>query len=286
MEIIIGKNSGFCNGVRYTVEEAKKSLQDGDKIYCLGEIVHNERVVKELEEKGMIIIHDIDEAPDFSKVIIRAHGDVKDTYDKAKEKHLQLIDLTCGKIKIIKDKVIQKSKDHYIVIIGKKNHPESLGIFSFAGDYAFIVEDFEDIEKCIESVRGSSHSSIFIVSQTTFNGEKFDLLVDEIKKFSDFEIEVDKSICNATSNRQKETDELSKKVDIMIIVGGKDSSNTKELEVLSRKNLDRVYLVQDYHDLEEISICENDKIGIMAGASTPEVVVSEIVEYLNSLSDK
>ena len=283
MNIIIGKNSGFCNGVSYTISEANKCLEDGKDIYCLGEIVHNERVVQELEEKGMKVIHDINEAPDYSKVIIRAHGELKDTYDRAREKHIDLIDLTCGKIKVIKDKVCHKTMDHYVIIIGKKNHPESLGVLSFAGDYSSIVEGVEDILFCMDKVKESGLKKIFVVSQTTFNQEKFDLLVDRIKELTNLEVIVDKSICNATSNRQKETDELSQRVDIMIIVGGRNSSNTKELEVISRKNVDTVYLVQDFHDLENIEISKNCVIGIMAGASTPDVVVSEIVQYLNGL---
>ena len=282
MEIIIGKYSGFCNGVKYTVDEANKAV-DKDKIYSIGEIVHNERVIATLENKGMIIVNSIDEVPVGSNVIIRAHGELKSTYDKAKEKDISLLDLTCGKIKAIRVKISKKMNDHFIIIIGKKNHPESLGVQSFSGNDSFILEQEEDISNLIKKYKDSTKEKIYIVSQTTFNSNKFDLLVSEIKRNINSEITVDKTICDATSNRQKETDELSRNVDIMIIVGGKNSSNTKELEVISKNNCKKVYLIQDASDLKNKKIPINSKIGIMAGASTPQIVVDEIIDYLKSL---
>ena len=283
MKIKIGKYSGFCNGVKFTVEQANKAVESNDNIYCLGEIVHNERVIEDLEKKGMKTIHSIEEAEDNSKVIIRAHGEIKETYDKAEEKKIELLDLTCGKIKAIRTKIRQKKEEFFVIIIGKKNHPETLGVQSFAGEHSYVLENIEDIEECNELYKESHKKKVYVVSQTTFNSEKFDTLVEQIKKTLKGEIIVDKTIGDATSNRQEETDSLSKKVDIMIIVGGKNSSNTKELEVISKKNCDKVYLVQDVEDLKEETIPANSIVGIMAGASTPEVVVDEIVDYLNSL---
>ena len=283
MEIIVGKTSGFCNGVRYTVEKANEEIDNNNEIYCLGQIVHNERVIECLESKGMKTVKSIEECPNNSKVIIRAHGELKETYDKAINKNIELIDLTCGKIKVIRNKINKKSEDHFIIIIGKKNHPETMGVQSFSGKNSYIVEDEEDINKCLKVVEKSKLKNIYIVSQTTFNSEKFDKLVDSIRNKTKKELLVDKTICNATSNRQEETDKLSKQVDLMIIVGGKNSSNTKELEVISTKNCGKVYLIQDYNDLKEIKIKKESKIGIMAGASTPEIVVNEIIKYLEDI---
>ena len=281
MEIIIGKTSGFCNGVRYTVEEANKALDENKMIYCLGEIVHNERVIEDLEKKGMKTISSIEEAEDHSKMIIRAHGERKEVYDRAEQKDINLLDLTCGKIKAIRVKIKNKMNDFFIIIIGKKEHPETLGVQSFAGKDSFILENVEDIKDCKKVYQESKKEKIYIVSQTTFNGDKFDQLVEEIKKEFTGEIVVDKTICDATKNRQEETRELSKNVDVMIIVGGKKSSNTKELEVISKEHCKNVYLIQDVEDLKEINISKDAKVGIMAGASTPEIVVKEIVNYLD-----
>jgi len=280
MEIIVGKYSGFCNGVRYTVEKANEAVDSSQSIYCLGELVHNERVIEDLEKKGMKTISSIEDAEDNSKVIIRAHGEIKSTYDRAEEKHIELLDLTCGKIKAIRTKIKNKMDEFFIVIIGKKNHPETLGVQSFSGNDSYILENEEDINELLNIFKQSSKNKLYIVSQTTFNSDKFDRLVDCIKNVFTCEIVVDKTICDATSNRQEETRELSKNVDVMIIVGGKNSSNTKELEVISTENCGKVYLVQDVNDLQNITIDNTCKVGIMGGASTPEIVVKEIIDYL------
>ena len=283
MEIIVGKTSGFCNGVKYTVDKANETIDKYKELFCLGQIVHNERVIKDLEEKGMKTINSITECPSNSKLIIRAHGEIKEVYEDAQKRNIELIDLTCGKIKVIRNKIKKKIEDHFIIIIGKKNHPETLGAQSFSGTNSYILENEDDINKGIELIKKSKLKKIFVVSQTTFNNEKFDYLVNNLSKKTSLDIIVDKTICNATSDRQKGTEELSKKVDIMIIVGGKNSSNTKELEVISTKNCVKVYLIQNYIDLAKIKIAKNSKIGIMAGASTPEIVVGEIINYLEGV---
>lgn len=279
MEIIIGKTSGFCKGVEHTVREANKVLEK-EKVYCLGEIVHNERVVNDLKNLGMITINNISEAKNNSKVIVRAHGEVKETYEIAKEKKIELLDLTCGKIKAIKVKIEKHKNDSFIIIIGKKNHPESIGLRSFASSNSCIIENEEDIEKSIDLINKSNLNKIYIISQTTFNSSKFDKLTNIIKEKTNKEIIIDKTICDATSKRQEETEKLSKKVDIMLIVGGKHSSNTKELENVSKIHCKNTYLIQNKDDLKDIEISSNNKIGIMAGASTPKIVVEEIINKL------
>ena len=281
MEIIVGKQSGFCNGVKYTIDQAIKALEEYKEIYCLGQIVHNERVIEDLQKKGMKTINSIEEAPNHSKVIIRAHGELKETYDKAKEKEIECIDLTCGKIKSIRLKIASRMEDSFIVIIGKKNHPETLGVQSFSGKNSMIIESIDDIEEFQRKYKESNCKKVFIVSQTTFNSESFDKIIEELQQRVNTEWEVEKTICNATNNRQLETANLAERVDIMLIVGGKNSSNTEELEVVAKKKCKRVYLIQDYHDLEQEEIDKDAKIGIMAGASTPNVVVEELIDYLH-----
>lgn len=281
MNIVIGKTSGFCNGVSNTVKKAEEAISN-EKVYCLGEIVHNERVINDLEKNGMITITNIEEVPNNSKVIIRAHGELKSTYERANEKEIEILDLTCGKIKAIRVKISKKLADHYIIIIGKKNHPESLGVLSFSGDNSSIVEEKKDVDMIKEKINSSNMNKIYVVSQTTFNSDKFDEIVSYINENINKEIVIDKTICDATSKRQNETKELSKKVDTMIIVGGKKSSNTKELEIIAKEYCNNVILVQDKNDINS-SMIIGDNIGIMAGASTPNIVVEEIVNKLNNI---
>lgn len=281
MEIIVGKLAGFCFGVENAVSEALKKLEFSEsEVYCLGEIVHNEQVVKNLENKGMITVSSIDEIPDNSNVIFRAHGEPKRVYDEAKKKNLQIIDLTCPKVKAIHIKVEKEKDDAFIIIVGKKNHPETIGTQGFAGKNSFVIENEDEILDCYMEYEKTNLGRVFIVSQTTFSSVKFDKLIEELElNFYEADVIVDKTICDATENRQKETREISKKVNKMIIIGGKHSSNTKELAKIAEENCGNVYLVQSIEDLKNVKFSDNDKIGIMAGASTPKESIDKIVKF-------
>ena len=172
MDIVVGKYSGFCNGVNYTVNKTKEVLVNNHNVYCLGEIVHNEEVVKDLESLGMITVNNINYVPNNSKVILRAHGESLTTYEKAKEKNLDVIDLTCGKIKII-HKEIEKHNDSFIIIIAKHNHPETIGTMGHANS-SFVLESSDEIDECLDMFIRSGKNSIYVISQTTFNSKKFD----------------------------------------------------------------------------------------------------------------
>ncbi|MBQ7105775.1 MAG: 4-hydroxy-3-methylbut-2-enyl diphosphate reductase [Bacilli bacterium] len=285
MKIECGKLCGFCSGVNYTINKALEVLSNEDDIYCLGQIVHNERVIKSLEEKGMVTVNNIDDVPDNSKLIIRAHGEVKDVFFAAKKRNIEIIDLTCGKIKVILKKIEKEMDKSFIIIIGKKNHPETIGTLSYAGDNSSVVEDEDDILITNEKLKKSRLSRVYIVSQTTFSSRKFDELITKIKNVFDCNIDivVDKTICDVTEKRQKEVFELSSRVDKMIIIGGKNSSNTKELAKISKNNCDQSFLVQTKEDLKNIVFSSEDNVGIMAGASTPREIIDEVIDYLNTL---
>ena len=301
MEIIVGKTSGFCQGVEYTVKKAyeilsktndlNKQNETKKKVYCLGEIVHNERVVGELSSNGMIFVSKLSDIPDGNIVIIRAHGERKEIYDEIAQRNLELIDLTCGRIRVIKNKIAENI-DSYIVMIGKRKHPETLGTISFCKN-GMIIEEESDLTELKSRVSQTNIKSIYILSQTTFNEELFLELVNKIKEnFDGYEIKVDNTICKATHERQEETKEMSKNCDVMIIIGGKNSSNTKELFNISQENCKNVFLIQGEDELDNILIDEMSlkdcikegkikKIGIMAGASTSQEAVEEIRKSLS-----
>ena len=276
MEIIVAKNAGFCGGVERTIKLAEELLSQGS-IYCLGEIVHNEQVIYELEKKEMKTVNSIDEVPDRGKVIFRAHGEAKEVYETAKRKNIDVIDLTCGKVRAIHINVEREKENSFIIIIGKKSHPEIIGTKGFAGDNSSVIENEEDIKISYEEYKKTNLKKVYIVAQTTFSSLKFNGLVEKIKEvFDNAEIIVKNTICDATENRQKEVEEISKKVDKMLIIGGKHSSNTKELANIAEKNCKNVYLIQDKDDLKSLKFNDYDTIGIMSGASTPREVVEEI----------
>ena len=283
MEIIIGKSSGFCAGVKNAITKTEQELkQNKQKIDCLGELVHNRQVIEKLEKEGLNLINNIEEAQ--NKVIIRAHGIAKEIYEIAKQKGIELIDLTCPKVLKIHEIIEEYSKKgYYTILIGIKEHPEVIGSISFAGESSSLITEKEEIGQVIEQIDKLKIKKILIVAQTTFNLKKFEEISQEIKEKlnNKYIVEIKNTICPATRIRQEETDEISKKVDYMIIVGGKNSSNTKKLYDISIKNCKNVECVETIKDLKIEKIKKFNKIGIMAGASTPNESVEEIVKELN-----
>ena len=254
MKVVIGKLAGFCKGVEYAIEKAEKELEN-KKIYCLGEIVHNRQVVQKLEEKGMITVNDIEEVPNNEIVIFRAHGESKKIYEKAKEKNLQIVDLTCGNVKRIHAKVEKESDKSFVIILGKRNHPEVIGTKGFANNNSFVIETEDDILDAYMEYEKTSLGSVYVVAQTTYSSSYFDILAEEIKKnFIETDVIIDKTICMATEERQKEAKDMSKEFNTMIIIGGKNSSNTKELVKIAQQECENIYSIETIKDLENKGI--------------------------------
>ena len=282
MEIVVGKLAGFCPGVTNTVNKAKEALEKNEIVYCLGEIVHNGQVVKSLEQMGMITVENIEDVPDNSKVIFRAHGEAKTIYEKAKNRGIEIIDLTCGKVKLIHDKVEKASKDSFVIILGKKKHPEVIGTKGFIEKSGYVIENEDDILDAYMEFEKTDFSKVYIVAQTTISSKYFDELAEEVEKnFYEADVIVDKTVCLATEKRQEEVLKMSQELNTMIIIGGKNSSNTKELAKIAEENCGKVYLVETVDELKDVNFSSTDKIGIMAGASTPKESIEEIEKYLN-----
>ncbi len=259
MEVIVGKHSGFCGGVKNSITKAEEELRLSTNVYCLGEIIHNKQVVEDLKNKGLKIVDRIEDAKE--KAIIRAHGTTKDTYEYAKTHNIELLDLTCPNVLKIHENV-QKfaSQNYFIFLIGIKNHAETIGTYSFCGKNSYIIEIEDDILEGIDILKSSNLKDILIISQTTFSVALFDKITNSIKEIlgSQFNIVIEKSICNSTDVRQKEALELSKTVPLMIIVGGKNSSNTKKLYEVSKINLKNVIHVETKEELD-LSFIKNFK---------------------------
>lgn len=252
MKVIVGKYSGFCAGVKYTITRAEEELaKSNNGIYCLGEIIHNKQVIENLSKKGLKTIDFIEDANE--KVIIRAHGASKEIYEYTKSHNIELIDLTCPNVLKIHEQVKKFSNDnHFIFLLGIKNHPETIGTYSFCGNNSYIIENMTDITPAIARLKSSHLRNILIISQTTFSVSLFDEIVLFIKKAlnSEFNIHIEKSICNATDMRQKEAHDISKEVSLMIIVGGKNSSNTKKLYEVAKTNCNNVLHIETKDELD------------------------------------
>ncbi len=282
MEIIVGKTAGFCYGVKRAVEGSLNETSD-KQIYCLGELVHNKQVMNEVEEHNIKLIENLNEAPNNSKVIVRAHGVVKEIYELAKEKNIELVDYTCPNVLKIHEVASEyKNKNYYIFVIGNKEHPETIGTISYCGNNYSCIETEDDINDSINKLQKSNIKDLLIIVQTTFSEAKFKLIKEKIEdQLKDINIVVKNTICAATSTRQKETENLSKEVDYMIIIGGKNSSNTKKLYELAEKNCKKAVAIETKEELNVNDLKSYEKIGIMAGASTPKKNIDEVVELLN-----
>ncbi len=285
MEVILGKKAGFCPGVRNTVIKAKSNLAIKKKIYCLGQLVHNPLVVEKLEKRGMKIVDDIHDVPNGSSLIIRAHGIPKDIYVEITKKNIDLIDLTCPKVLEIHKRVEDYAKrDYYILLIAEKNHQETIGTYSFAGENASIIENLEDINIAVEKITKKNIRNITVFAQTTFSMEKFDQYTKIIKSKipKDSNIEINKTICDSTKLRQIETSEIAKQVELMIILGIKKSSNTNKLYDIAVKECRNAMIVENMKDLYLNYIRRFKKVGVMAGASTPQDMIDDVLDILKN----
>lgn len=291
MEVVVGKLAGFCNGVRNAVEKTGELLENRDKIYCLGELAHNKQVIKDLENDGLIIVDDLNEVPNNSEVIFRAHGVTKSVYQLAKEKNLTVYDYSCVRvIKLHEDVENMNNNGYYIFLFGDNNHPEVIGTKSFANSEEItVLKDLKEVDSAINNLKKSNLNKLYICAQTTFSLKKFDEFVsiveEKLKKYNnDIDIKINKSICEATEIRQMETENLAKKVDFMVIIGGKNSSNTVKLYEISSKNCKDAIHIETKKELENIDFSNINKVGVMAGASTPKKSIDEVIEYLNKRS--
>ncbi len=282
MKILVGKTAGFCYGVKRAVEGVMtEAMQSKENIYCLGELVHNKQVIEELEKLGVKCIEKIEESQGIT--MIRAHGVPKEVYDILKQKNIKIKDFTCPNVLKIHEIARQFSKDGYFIfLLGNKNHPENIGTLSYCKNY-YVIENEDEVQKAIEKFEETQINKLLLIEQTTYSLKKFDtikkIIQESISKNITFVIK--NTICRATMMRQKETEELSKQVDKMIIIGGKNSSNTKKLYEVAKNNCENTILIETYSELDSDDNNQLKKIGIMAGASTPQESIDEVIRYLS-----
>ena len=275
MKVIKAKTAGFCFGVKRAVDTVYEQADTcGGPIYTYGPIIHNEEVVKDLESRGVSVIRSEEELESITEgtVIIRSHGVEKRICDKLLGKGLRIVDATCPFVKKIHNIVEKESAEgKYILIIGNPDHPEVIGIRGWAGSNVSVIQNAGDIEK----VDFSKNKKICVVSQTTFNYNKFQDLVEIIKKKS-YDISVLNTICNATKERQTEAESIAESVDAMIVIGDKHSSNTQKLFEICRKACNNTYYIQTLDDLDLNQLGSVETVGITAGASTPNNIIEEV----------
>lgn len=287
MKVYVAEHSGFCKGVEHAVNTAL-SLEK-ENAYILGEIIHNAEVVKAIKDKGLNVVESLDEIPDGSTVVFRSHGVPENYYGECARRNIEIIDCTCGFVKRTQKIVAEQSSlGNLIVIAGEPTHPEVVGLIGWCKGNAVIVNDPDDIPAEI------ADKNLCIVSQTTFSAEKFENIIKNIKKLSEKTVAVFKTICYTTIERQIETEELSKKCEAMLVVGGLNSSNTNKLYEIALKNCGNVFRLSNADNLDYSKIKKFKSVGIVSGASTPNAQTREVllkmeenteVKATNSMAD-
>ena len=275
MKVTLAKSAGFCFGVKRAVDTVYEEIEKDGAIYTFGPIIHNEEVVSDLEKKGVIVVNSVEELRQLTKgtVIIRAHGVEKGIYEEIQSLGFEMIDATCPFVLKIHRLVEQHSKEGcQIVIIGNEDHPEVKGIKSWSSpENTTVISNKEDAE----NYTADKGKKVCIVSQTTFNYNKFQELVEIITK-KGYDIIVLNTICNATEERQTEAAEIAAQVDAMIVIGGRNSSNTQKLFEICKKECKNTYYIQTVKDLDLKGLKSVDNVGITAGASTPNKIIEEV----------
>lgn len=284
MEIILAKSAGFCFGVQRAVDMAYEQAVHRE-VYTFGPIIHNEEVIEDLKSKGVNIIEDLDELEGKSDctVVIRSHGVEKKVYDDLNSRGIHVVDATCPFVKKIHNIVKNDSEaGRVIIIVGDPNHQEVKGIVGWCSGEVHVVDSEEGIISLID-VLSDENREISVVSQTTFNLNKFNNIVDIIRNKL-YNVNVYETICNATAVRQKEAKEIASRVDAMIVIGGRNSSNTQKLYDISKKECENTYYIQTLVDLDLTTFESVSRVGITAGASTPNYIIKEVHSSMAELS--
>ncbi|MBO5093289.1 MAG: 4-hydroxy-3-methylbut-2-enyl diphosphate reductase [Lachnospiraceae bacterium] len=278
MEVILAESAGFCFGVKRAVDTVYEQAAGGKQIYTYGPIIHNEEVVRDLEKRGVKVLENDDELArlEDGTVIIRSHGVPKQVCHEIEKKGLECIDATCPFVKRI-HKIVEKESraGKQIVIIGSPLHPEVEGIMGWSETPAVVIESEEEARNFV----CPDGKEICLVSQTTFNYNKFQELVEIIQE-KGYNISVVNTICNATEERQTEARAIASQVDAMIVIGGTHSSNTRKLYEICRKECENTYFIQTLDDLQLDFPNSVLRVGITAGASTPNNIIEEVQNYV------
>lgn len=278
-KIFLAKPRGFCGGVARAIEIVERALNEfGKPIYVFHEIVHNKRVLSDLKQKGVIFVEELASVPEESVLILSAHGVSSEIEDYAKNKRLRLIDATCPLVKKVHSKAQKYEKEgKQIIIIGSKNHPEIIGTAGRLKQKPIIIISKEEAAMLVVQ----DADNLAIVTQTTLNSDDTAEIIAILKKRFPKISGVDEGdICNATKVRQEAVKKLVQTVDVLLVVGSKNSSNSNKLRDIGKAAGVPAYLIDGPEDINLNWLRDLNRIGITAGASAPENVVQEVIQFL------
>lgn len=304
--IKVAKHAGFCFGVKKAIEIAEEVAQNNSrKTYVYGQLVHNEQVIKNLQDKGINFVENINDIPENAVTVLRAHGEPLTTYQILGEKSItkgkNLNDATCPLVTLVHNVAVKlKNSGYEVVLFGKRNHPEAIGTsYYLRGKDTFIVENPEDFISVTDYIGKHNFEKVAIISQTTMSVYGYKKLIDGINsglangRFEEIHLSlrdlskkygfVD-TICNPTKQRQSDTEEIAQESDIVIVIGGKNSSNSKELYAKCKEFGVESYFIQSEGQLRKEWFDGKEKIGVTAGASTPDYLIDDVVKKIREIT--
>ncbi len=281
MQIMIklAKTAGFCFGVDRAVNLVYELVEKGERVCTLGPIIHNSQLVADLESKGVKIINDISECPDGYTVVIRTHGVEKTVIDCAGDSNVDYIDATCPFVSKIHRIVSEQQEGTVTLIAGDENHPEVMGIRSYCRGKSFVFKNDEELNFILKNNGLIDEKSLICVSQTTFSLKEWKKCEKILKKLYT-NCKIYSTICNATADRQEEAASISEEADAMIVIGGRHSSNTCKLRDVCKAKAD-TYLIETAEELHDIDLSLYKVVGVTAGASTPSVIIKEVLKSMS-----
>lgn len=282
MRLRLARKVGFCFGVRRAVKMAEEVLKKEKKAYSLGSIIHNKQVVEGLSRRGLKVIKNIDEATS-GVLIVSSHGISPDVAGEISKRSLKLVDTTCPFVRNAQKTAHSLGEKGYtVIIVGDVNHPEVKALYDFAGKKAYVVKD----AKGLKALKLKPNKRVGVLSQTTQSMNSFLGVVRAIIDSKPKDLKVFNTICKDAQERQAAARDISRKVDLMLIVGGKNSANTKRLFEVCKKILRKSYLIQTHLDLRRQWFKNVSVVGITSGASTPDNIVRRVAKVVKSSAKK
>jgi 4-hydroxy-3-methylbut-2-enyl diphosphate reductase len=279
MEILLAESLGFCMGVKRAVDMAYKALEkaDGTTVTSLGPLIHNSQEMARLTNDGVGLAQTTADVPATGTVVIRAHGVTPQTYDELKARGLRVMDGTCPYVHYSQRKARELYEEGYTVVItGDRQHPEIVGILGHINDDAYAVKNVE------EAAALPGLERIGVIAQTTISPQKFQAIIEVLKTKAP-EVKICETICDATEENQKAIRELAGQVDLLYVVGGRHSANSNKLVEVAREQCSRTYLIETPQEIEAAALAGVRKIGLSAGASTPDWMIQQVVQHLRQL---
>ena len=280
MRVLLADEYGFCFGVERAVEMVEGAIGDGDTVRSLGPLIHNEQEMQRLGRQGVTTISDPVQIQRGETAVIRAHGVTPQVQSELEAKASKVVDATCPFVTRVQKLAARAAQENrHVIIVGSPDHPEMIGVHGYAPDHAFVIQDETEIDKLPRLRRP------LVVAQTTIKAKTFFDTAEAIKTKTDDEVQIVNTICSATRDRQDAARALAGMVDAFYIIGGRHSSNSVKLLAVCKEQCEKSFLVETEDEIDPDDLIGVEKVGVTAGASTPEWLIQRIVGHLEKIGE-